>query len=164
MVRILGGDKLEAALKDLAGRVATPATLRVGFLEGATYPDGTSVAMVAAVQNFGNGKIPPRPFFSNMVKMKAETWGPALAKILQANDFNAKDALSLMGEGIKGQLQQSIIETNSPPLAESTLKARGVGGMVFKAGDQATFGAKPLVHTGHMLNSVDFEVEEGLPS
>ena len=49
-----------------------------------------------------------------------------------------------MGLGIKGQLQQSIIETNAPPLAESTVARKGF--------------EKPLVDTSHMLNSVDFEV------
>lgn len=162
MVKIVGGQKLQAALDKLSADVAQPMTLRVGFLEGATYPDGTSVALVAAAQNFGTGKIPPRPFFSNMVRTKSGGWPAALAKILKSNNFNAADGLKLMGEGIVGQLRQSIVDTNSPPLAESTLKSRGVAGMVFNPSDQSTFGAKPLVRTGHMLNSADYEVEEGL--
>lgn len=48
-----GGDKLDRALKDLARKVSKPRTLNVGFLEGATYPDGTPVAYIAAIQEYG---------------------------------------------------------------------------------------------------------------
>lgn len=149
MATISGGAKLDGYLKRLAKKVATPGTLRVGFLEGRTYPDGTSVPLVAAIQNFGAPArwIPPRPFFSNMIADKAAGWGPALGKILEANGNDGAAALALMGEGIKGQLQQSIRDTNAPPLAESTIARKGF--------------EKPLVDTGLMLNSVDFEVKEG---
>jgi hypothetical protein len=71
MAEVKGGEKLEAALATLATKLAVPATLRVGFLENAKYPDGTPVAAVAAWQNYGTGSIPPRPFFSNMVAQKS---------------------------------------------------------------------------------------------
>lgn len=56
-----GGDKLQAYLDRLLARVSSAQAVRVGFLEGATYPDGTSVPMVAAVQEFGGSmSIPER--------------------------------------------------------------------------------------------------------
>lgn len=147
MAEVQGGQELERYLNDLARKLARPGTLRVGFLEGATYPDGTPVALVAAVQNFGapSKGIPPRPFFSNMVETKQAEWGPALGALLEANDYDADKALKLLGEGIAGQLRQSIVDTNSPALAPATVKAKGF--------------AKPLVDTGHMLNSVDYSVD-----
>lgn len=148
MVSISGGAKLEKALAEISRRVDKATAVRVGFLEGATYPDeyGTPVATVAAVQNFGapSRGIPPRPFFSNMIRDKSPGWGPSLGRILKANNYDADTALDLMGEGIKGQLQQSIVDTNEPPLAESTIAAKGF--------------EKPLIDTGHMFNSVDYEV------
>lgn len=62
-ISLSGGDKLEQRLSEIAARIGRTGTVRVGFLEGATYPDGTSVAMVAALLNFGisNGKA--WPFF-----------------------------------------------------------------------------------------------------
>lgn len=175
MVKITGGDKLAATLKDLSAKVTAAHTLRVGFLENATYPDGTSVAMVAAIQNFGAGKTPPRPFFTNMVKAEGPTWGDKLARILDANDFDSEKALELMGEGIKGQLQESIIATMAPPLAAITLMLRKMrsedqslvvtGKTVGEAAARVAAGessagvsTKPLVDSGHMLNSVDYEV------
>jgi hypothetical protein len=53
MVELRGGAKLEAALAKIAKNVKRGAKLRVGFFENATYDDGTFVAMVAAMNEFG---------------------------------------------------------------------------------------------------------------
>lgn len=149
MATIRGGDKLDAALAAIARKLDQGGTLRVGFLENATYPDGTSVAMVAAVQNFGapSRGIPPRPFFSNMVAEKSEGWPASLERILVGQDYDVGASLALMGEGIKGQLQQAIRDTNAPPLAPATVARKGF--------------SKVLIDTSNMINSVDYEVDDG---
>ena len=48
-----GGDKLQAFLQGYAERVTRAHEVSIGFLEGATYPDGTTVATIAAIQEFG---------------------------------------------------------------------------------------------------------------
>lgn len=146
-LRLKGGKKLEDRLIQIAKQVTKAHKLKVGFLEGATYPDGTYVAMVAAIQNYGAPRagIPPRPFFSNVIADKSDGWGDALARNLQAADFNSEPALKLLGELIKGQVQQSIRDTNDPPLKPATVKRKGF--------------AKPLIDTSHMINSVDYAVE-----
>lgn len=146
MAKFRGGSAFRAKLQSIAQKLSDPSVLRVGFLENSTYPDGTPTALVAAVQEFGSpaNNIPPRPFFRNMIASKSPSWGAATAKLLKANDYNATTTLGMVGDGIKGQLQQSIVDTNSPPLAPATIAAKG--------------NAKPLVDTGHMLNSVDYEV------
>lgn len=170
-----GGDKLEAKLAELAQRVSRPFAVRVGFLEGATYPDGTPVAQVAAINNFGapGAGIPARPFFTKMIEEKSPEWGEILADLLKANDFDTEKALGLMGIGISNQLREAIEAMDAPANAQATniLKQRfPMGGYDFSdvlqawadvaAGITATPG-KPLVWTGVMLNSVDFEVQEG---
>jgi len=147
MATISGGKKLEAALAKISRGVSQPATLRVGFLAGATYPNGTPVAMIAAIQDFGapSRGIPPRPFFRNMVKAKSKEWPKAIADLLKANDYDAVKTLETTGEAIGGQLRQSIIDTNSPPLAPSTIKRKGF--------------AKPLIDTSVMINSIGHEVK-----
>jgi hypothetical protein len=147
MAVIRGGQKLEAQLRLLGNTVAKKATLRVGFLENAKYPDGTPVAMIAAIQDFGAPKvgIPPRPFFRNMIRQKQREWGPAIARLLRTNNFDAEKALEFAGQAIAGQLRQSIQDTNTPPLKPATIRRKGF--------------AKPLVDTGQMLNSVDYEVK-----
>jgi hypothetical protein len=147
LAEVKGGDKLAAALTKMASEVADGATLRAGFLQGATYPNGTPVATVAAVHNWGAPArgIPPRPFFTNVVKAGQKTWGPILANLLKANQMNARKALQLMGEGIKGQIQTEIGSGKFVPLKPATVRRKGF--------DQT------LIDTGHMQNSVDFEVK-----
>lgn len=146
-VTIRGGERLEAKLRELAARLGAGGVVRVGFLEDATYPDGTSVATVAVTQNFGSAAngIPPRPFFSNMVADKSPGWGESFLGVLRENNFDIPKSLELMGEGIAGQLRQAIVDTNAPPLAPATIGRKGF--------------AKPLIDTSNMINSVDYEVE-----
>jgi hypothetical protein len=160
---ISGGDKLKARLEEIARRLSNASSVRVGFLKDSTYPDGTSVPMVAAVQEFGapSKGIPPRPFFRNMIAANSPEWPAAIAELAIDTDYDALRILQLTGEAVSGQLRQSIIDTNEPALAESTLRARGVAtGTKYNPADAVTFGAKPLVDTGQMLNSVGYQVKE----
>ncbi len=133
---------------ELAQKLKEKAVLRVGFLEKAKYPDGTSVGLVAMVQDFGapSRGIPPRPFFRNMIRKNEASWPKAIAKTLTMTQYDIPKTLKLVGEGIAGQLRQSIIDTNSPPLSPITVQRKG--------------HSKPLVDTGHMLQSVDYEVKK----
>jgi hypothetical protein len=174
---VSGGDKLDAALRRIASNLAGGAELEVGFLENARYPDGTPVAMVAAIQDGGAPKagIPPRPFFRDMVANESKHWAADLAQILPTVNYDAAKALSLMGEEIKGELQQSIADTFSPALSPVTvmlrkMKADDPSLVVTKgtvaearrrvqAGETASgVSTKPLVETGHLLQSVDMRV------
>ncbi len=175
MAVIKGGEKLEARLKEIASGLKNGAQLRVGFLEGSTDENGVSNAMKAAIQNFGapNRGIPPRPFFSNMVKDKSPEWPTALEEALKDTGYQADAAMRNMGEGIKGQLQQSIRDTYSPPLSPITVMLRGmrsqgrnitgatVGEAARRVRDGKTnYGAstKPLIDHGDMMNAADYEV------
>jgi hypothetical protein len=53
MVSISGGDGLEAKLRQLSKNLANANSVKIGFMSDATYPDGTSIAMVAAGNEFG---------------------------------------------------------------------------------------------------------------
>lgn len=173
MAEVSGGDGLRAKLREMADKIGSARQVRVGFLEGATYPDGTSVATVAALNNYGApaAGIPPRPFFSNMIADKSGRWGGQFETVLGAADYDASKALELMGEGIAGQLRESIVATSAPANSPVTdlLKQR------FPTGDGVTFAdvqqarhdvadgatapaGEPLVWSGHMLASVDKEV------
>ncbi|CAB3664482.1 hypothetical protein LMG26696_03548 [Achromobacter pulmonis] len=146
-VGLKGGQALVRRLEEMAKKLGDGGSLRVGFLEGATYPDGTPVALVAAVNEFGRPERnqPPRPFFRSMIAEKQKDWPRALGAVAKNNDYDIDKTLGQMGEGIKGQLQESIRSLDSPPLAPVTVARKGF--------------AKPLVDTGHMMNSVDYEVD-----
>ena len=148
MAKIKGGEKLRRKLEDILAATKRASVVRVGFLRGATYPTkaGTTVALVAVVQDFGapSRGIPPRPFFRNAIAKHKGEWPGELQKLLKAANYDAVKALTMMGDRMRGEVQQSIRDTNAPPLKPATIKRKGF--------------AKPLIETSHMLNSVDFEV------
>lgn len=183
MAQVTGGDKVEAALARIERKIASTTarpSVKIGFMKGAPYPDGASVPMVAAIQEFGapRASIPPRPYFRNMIAKHKEEWPKQAAKLLAGNDYNIKLTLGLMGELIAGELQQSIKEIMDPPLSQVTLMlrkmrsqdqtlvvtARTVGEAARRvAAGESTAGVstKPLVDSGHLLNSVTYQVIEG---
>lgn len=145
MARVSGGDKLGAALAAIADRMK--GDVKVGFLEGATYPDtGLSVAQVAFWNEFGTSRSPSRPFFRHMIAEQSPGWGVMAGKAAKFYQYNGTQVLQLMGEKISEQLQQSIVGWKEPPNAQSTIENKGFD--------------KPLIHTGHMQNSIGYEVSE----
>jgi hypothetical protein len=81
-----------------------------------------------------------------MIAANSPAWPLEVGKVIKAVDFDGGKALQLMGERIKDQLQGSIRELVEPPLSPYTIKKKGFD--------------KPLIDTGHMLNSVDYDVKE----
>ena len=163
----------EIAQKMGGGRV------QVGFLEGATYPDGTPVAAVAFWDEFGHGgnfPSPPRPYFRTMISKESPEWPKKMAALAKSTKFDGSKVLKFMGEDIAGALRRSIIETNTPQLSPTTLILRkrfwtNPGDITAadvvaaqKAAAQGESGAsgtqaKPLVWSGHLLASVGYEVK-----
>ncbi len=178
MATLSGGKALEQKLKELSKNLSKAALLRVGFLEGATYPEtGTPVAQVAWIQENGApaGRIPARPFFRPMIEKNKDKWGDILGNLLVAHDYDVEKCLGLMGEGMRAQLQQSIHDVNSPPLSDITLMLRKMKSQnqglvvtgktvgeaarrVAEGGPIGSVNSKPLDETGHMISSADYEV------
>lgn len=118
-------------------------SLEVGFFETAKYQNGEYVANVANMQEFGTLKIPARPFFRTAVSKNQGKWlGIFKNQFLANQDFNL--SLNQVGEVARGDIVMSIMQTNTPPNAEATIKAKG--------------SSKPLIDTGFMRNSVTFKV------
>jgi hypothetical protein len=136
-------DKLAAHLKGLAEKFS--GSVNVGFLEGATYPDGTPVAAVAFWNEYGSSG-PPRPFFRSMIEEEKPTWGGKVAKLAKATDYDGAKILALMGEDIQGALIQSINDFTTPGLAQSTIDRKGFD--------------KPLIDEAIMVNSTGYEVNK----
>lgn len=171
MVEVSGGDVSTKIARKLA-ESGQYSEVRVGFLEDAKYPDGTPVAQVAAWNNFGapGAGIPARPFFTRMVQEKGGEWGEAFAGALKMADGDTDKALELMGVKIAGQLRDAIEALRDPansPVTDLLKQRFPKGGQTFEdvlqarrdvaSGVTAPAG-KPLVWSGHLLQSVDFEV------
>jgi hypothetical protein len=146
MATVTGGEKMRAALKEIAARISKNKGVKVGFLQGSTAPDGMPMALRAAIHNYGAPRagIPPRPFMTNAVVKYAPGWPGIIVKLLRANDYDVAVTLDLLGLKIKEQIQQSIDDTNTPPLKPATIARKGF--------------AKPLIEYGDMKRSVDYKV------
>lgn len=121
--------------------------LKVGFLEGATYNGVIPVPMVAATNEFGNPahNQPPRPFFRNAIAEHEEEWKEKTALLIERGD-DIREIFSMLGETIVGDIRQSIITLDSPPLSPVTIARKGFD--------------NPLIDTKNMLDSVSYEVSE----
>jgi hypothetical protein len=148
MVAWSGGEKFQAMLNEIAAKIDKPGTLKVGFLAGSTAPNGDSLPLRAALNEFGhehNGVVTrPRPFFRTMIAAKYKEWPDAIANLLRMTNYDVERTLALAGEGIKGQLVQSILDLWDPPLSPVTIAKKGFD--------------KPLIDHGDMINAVAAEV------
>lgn len=141
-----GGEGLKVALAQMAGESGT---LRAGLLEGATYPDGTPVAAVAAFNEFGTLHTPARPFMRSTVQKNGKRWAKGFAILIKGQQYKYLKALNLLGGQVVGDIKVSVATWQTPPnSAETTRRKQGKG----------TNAGHPLVETGHMMKSIDYEV------
>lgn len=119
------------------------ASVRVGVLESATYPDGTPVAMVAFWNEYGAGKTPPRPFFRHTVSDQKKNWVLSVQNLMKMHD-DPKKVMGLIGEHMRGQIVQSINTWTDPKNSDYTVRMKGFN--------------KPLVWSGQLMRSISFEV------
>ena len=148
--RTVGDDSpMAKALRAMYQRLKSARVVQAGFFENATYPDGTPVAMVAAVHNWGAPKrgIPPRPFFSNTVDAKKSTaWRTLVKTALIHSNYDADKTLELVGQVMQADIQTGIKQFVGAPLKPATIKRKGFD--------------KQLIDSGKMLNSVSHQVKK----
>lgn len=121
------------------------ASVRVGVLENATYPDGTPVAMVAFWNEYGTKTSPVRAFFRTTVSDQKKNWVLSVQNLMKMHD-DPKKVMGLIGEHMRGQIVQSINTWTDPPNAPYTVAMKGFN--------------KPLVEHGIMMRSISYEVSE----
>jgi hypothetical protein len=194
---IRGGNKLDRVLDRTVEKLTRANTVRVGFLEGATYPARSRsadklmkgldklnttgpfrkgerpsalrkyrksvkvkaatfvgapkpaiilpVATVAYWNNFGNARIPARPFFTDMITEQSPKWGSQLTSILLAANYDSKVSLGRMGVLINDQLVKKIVDwpADNAPL---TVAIKGFNkGLIDKGVMQRSTGYQVLV-------------------
>lgn len=164
--------KIQAALsrlpKQFAGKEA-----KIGWGEGKAYPDGTPVAYVAAIQNFGapDKSIPPRPFLKPTIEENKDRWGSVGKKLVQqvsTGNLDALDALEGIGAVAEMDLRATIAQITEPELspitvllrkwrkAGRTITGKTVGEAAHAIAEGVDPGSdnKPLNDTGYLLASV----------
>ena len=125
----------------------TDMEIQVGFQGDQKYEDGTSIAQVAAINEFGASDIPERPFMRQSFENHEGELLAACdaAQRLVSSGGSAEQALQQIGVVAKGLVQDEIVNGGFAPNAESTIKKKG--------------SEQPLIDTGTMRQSVNFVVK-----
>ncbi len=140
-----GGRRLRAALAGLRG-----VTGKVGWFASAKYPDGTPVAYIAVIHEYGYAPrgIPPRMGLRAMIPEKQAEWARYAehgAKAVLAGTMTAIQAMELIGGRASGDIRKQIASVQSPALKDSTLDARARNLGLKSRDDLTGTGRKPLV-------------------
>lgn len=149
---------LAAALKALAGK-----TCQVGWFESSKYADGTPVAYIAAIHEFGYApkNIPPRMGLREMSKERKSYWSKVAeqgARQILDGRSTADEMMELLGGVGEADVRKQIASVTEPPLLPATIKARQNASA---SGEKRTAtGAKPLVDSGYLLATVSHVVLE----
>ena len=157
--------------------------VQVGFFESSAYEDGTPVAYVAAIQEFGypGGSIPARPFIRPTIAQQREAWQKSLMRGYKAainEQITVEFMLEQFGMAAAGQVKVTISKVTDPPLSPITLLLRQrkksgeaiTGRTVGNAAAAAAYvpqenrgkalgvSEKPLVDTGYLISQVQSAV------
>lgn len=152
----------EQVLKQFLDGIKGDKVGKVGWFESAKYNDGTPVAYVATINEFGcpEKNIPARPTVRPTIAEQQGNWRRLAAqgaKAILAGRYTVAQVLEGIGLQAVGDIKKTISKLTSPALKESTVKNR-----LRRRADRKTIGGltKPLVDTGRMLNSLTNVVED----
>lgn len=136
---------------------------KVGFFEGATYPDGTSVAYVAYLNEFGQHN-PPRPFLKRTMERQYSAWTNLIKVSLKASGLSGsaiQNAFTKAGIMAVGDVKKTIKDwspSDPRPNKPATIRAKARkarSGKNLAANDPY----RVLHDTGVMISSVKYEVK-----
>jgi len=165
-----GFASLQTHLKALNGVEA-----KAGVFETAHYADGTPVAYVLAIQEFGAGPIPPRPTGRPTVEAKQTEWLSKLeggARAVLNGEVTSVQVLELVAMAAAADWAKAIEALHAPALSLLTLALRkwkkdnpgkevtgkivGEVAASLHAGppDLSGISTKPLVETGQMFQAL----------
>lgn len=130
---------------------------KVGWLEGKNYPDGTSVAYVATIQEFGDPShnIPPRPFMRTTIVERQKEWAALMAR-LSARVVTGKMTVYQAYEGLglqaAGDVRLTISQIQDPPLSPITIAIRA---RLKQDGRSKISGAGELGRIAKQIDTID---------
>ena len=119
-----------------------------GFFEGDSYDNGASVAEIAAYNEFGTSKIPPRPFMEQAFEGKSDEIRQAAKEayecIVEGDDLQT--AYNIIGACLQGVIRDEIDTGDFAPNSPATTQRKG--------------SDKPLTDTGRMRQSVRYRIRK----
>ena len=155
--KITGGEKLQQKLREIA---AIKAQAKVGFFDRATYPDGTSVAYVAYLNEYG-GHNPRRPFMKHTARKNIKKWVRGIQKNIKLGGMsksNVKLAYERAAVVAVGDVKKTIKAWPPGGNAPATVKAKARRGRSCK-NLEAINPETVLIDTGRMIGTVSYEVK-----
>lgn len=159
LVEVSGGDNLNKFIRKLTEQTAK-ASVEAGFLdsENATKAAQNEYGGFVKVDDEWKQRaikkgiknppefwhITPRPFMRDTVINCQKSWAKTLGEALIAQEFDVRNALGVVGERMQMDIRNTISNNNYPRTAAPFSTVKGFD--------------KPLIDTGTMLQSVDYEV------
>ena len=144
---VRGGKKLDRLIKE-AGRRG-PRAVRFGYIDDAAYDDGTPIADVAAINEFGAPErgIPERPAFRQSLRSMLGDLRAELRRGFKAErGYVDRPTAERLGKVAQGHVRASVRNLRYPPNAPATLEGKA--------------GTNPLVDSGKLADAAGYEVLE----
>lgn len=142
--------------KKKANRYVNVGILSSDFKNPKIDGDGTepiTLGEVAVIQEFGDGKIPERSFLRSTFRKNRRDWRrfafDQIREVLRGN-ITEEQMLNRLGLKIQADIRGTIVAGINPPLSPITIELRKK--------KRGTASTKPLVDTGQLLNSINYEV------
>lgn len=120
--------------------------VKVGIRRGKGSHDGTDMLDIAVYNHFGTASIPARPFVSDCAEKNAGQIQEAQKRLVYRvyqGGLSADGALAELGAWYVNVQKGHILHGGWTPNAPATIKRKGSN--------------KPLVDTGQLVNTVDWE-------
>lgn len=121
--------------------------VQVGFQDGSTNEEGTSLAEIAAYNELGTSTIPARPFMKQSFENHEKELQSACDEVnkVLSEGGTTEMALEELGVFSKGLIQEEIVSGNFAPNSPATIAAKG--------------SSTPLIDTGQMRQSVNYVIK-----
>lgn len=153
-----GAAKLKAALAKLDG-----CTAQVGWFASAKYKNGTHVAYIAAIHEYGYKpkNIAPRMGLRTMIPEKQQSWSKFAnysAKKVFSGEMTVSDAMLFVASRASADVFKQIASVKTPLLAIATLENRARFYGLDYWTELSAAGQKPLNFTGYMIATLSYVV------
>lgn len=143
---------------------------KAGWLGSARYEDGTPVAYIASIQEFGDPEhgIPSRSFMRTTFDERGAQWSAVMrsgVKEIASGKVTTSQLLERVALVAAGDIRLKIASIYTPPLATATLQARhrrdqSEAAQTKRKTPPKSTNIKPLVDTRVMINTLVGTVTE----
>jgi len=141
-------EKKYGGVPGLIKRQAIKNTVEIGIIDAGNHSDSAlTVAEIGFLHEFGSKTIPERSFLRSTIfdkKQDIVELQVQLIKKINMNQMTMKQALGNLGEVMKGEVQQKIVDIDTPPNSPFTIEKKG--------------SSNPLIDNEQMKNSITYKV------